>query len=266
MSLHLRRWPRPPGRLAGSAAPSRLVLLHGFTQNVDCWGPFADHLAARAAVDAIDAPGHGRSDPVHDRADLWRAAELVHRTIEADQDRAPVVVGYSMGGRLALHLALGRPQSVAGLVLIGATPGIVDEAERADRRQADDALAERIRAEPIDVFLDRWLANPMFAGLSPAAAARAARRRNRPEGLAASLESCGTGTQHPLWDRLAELEMPVLLITGSEDAKFRRLAERMGAELSNAAVTTISLTGTHAVHLEQPAEAADTVLGWLVSL
>jgi 2-succinyl-6-hydroxy-2,4-cyclohexadiene-1-carboxylate synthase len=171
-----------------------------------------------------------------------------------------------MGGRLALHLALGHPESVAGLVLIGATPGIVEEVERADRRRADEALARKIRAEPIDVFLDGWLAKPLFAGLTPAAAARAARRRNRPEGLAASLESCGTGTQQPLWNRLAELEVPVLLITGSGDAKFTDLAERMAAELSNAAVTTVSLPGTHAVHLERPEEAADAVLGWLASL
>ena len=179
----------------------------------------------------------------------------------------PVVIGYSMGGRTALHLALAHPHSMSGLVLIGATPGIVDDAARAERRQADADLANRIRREPIGEFLDRWLAQPLFAGLEAEAAAREARLANRSEGLASSLECCGTGSQEPLWDRLNELKMPVLLITGSEDAKFGALAREMSAAISadrpDADVTIAELPGTHAVHLERPSETAECITRWL---
>ena len=244
------------------------MLLHGFTQNVDCWGPFADVLALRFPVDAVDAPGHGSSDPIHDRAGLDLAVNLIDEAAVADptgRASPPVVVGYSMGGRMALQLALSHQAALAGLVLIGATPGIENDRERERRRQADHDLAERIRREPLPDFLDRWLANPLFAGLTPEAAARSARLRNRPEGLAASLECCGTGTQRPLWDRLGELALPVLLITGRDDHTFTALAKRMTAEMTAADVSTIAIAGTHAVHLEQPSASAAAVARWLES-
>ncbi len=251
--LHTRAWPGD-----GFGGPT-IVLLHGFTQNTDCWGLFADELAADHRVLAVDAPGHGRSG--HDDADLWRAADLIAATVEP---HAPVVVvGYSMGGRMALHLALAHPTIVAGLVLIGATAGIDDDAERAVRRAADEQLANRIESEPLDDFIDSWLANPLFAGLDADAACRNRRLQNRPAGLAASLRRCGTGSQTPLWNRLPELAGPVLLIAGSRDSKFSALAERMAAAMTSAAVTVASVEATHAVHLEQPARTVAVIDEWL---
>ena len=127
-------------------------------------------------------------------------------------------------------------------------------------------MARRLEREPLDQFLDRWLSNPLFSGLSPQAAARAERLSNRPDGLAASLRHSGTGTQESLWDRLPELAMPVLLITGGEDTKFSALAERMATAASGTAVTVASIEGTHAVHLEHPAVVADAVTQWLTTV
>ncbi len=253
--LHVRTWPRP--------GPNPTVaLLHGFTQNTDCWGPFADELAEGHPLIALDAPGHGRS--THDDADLWRTADLVAATLATSAPDPPVVIGYSMGGRTALHLALAHPSSVVGLVLIGATAGIDDDSDRETRRIADQNLATRIETEPLPEFIDAWLDSPLFAGLDRRAACREARLANRPAGLAASLRHCGTGAQEPLWERLVEIEVPVLLITGRDDTKFRALAERMAGAMTATSVRTTVIDGTHAVHLEQPTATATAISAWLV--
>ena len=250
MALHVERLGAPP---PGGELP-RLALLHGFTQNAACWGPFGRALGRHFEVVAADLPGHGRSG--HDEADLWEAGRLV-----ADAVGPAIHVGYSMGGRVALHAALGRPRAVTGLVLIGATAGIDDEAERARRRDADEALARRLSADGLPAFLDRWLANPLFAGLDPEQACRAERLTNRAEGLAASLVACGTGTQEPLWDRLGALDIPVLVVVGERDHKFRALGERLVAALPPAAgARLVTIPGTHAVHLEQPGPTAAAII------
>lgn len=229
-----------------------LVLAHGFTQNARCWGRFADHLAAEHRLTLVDAPGHGRSH--HDDADLWTAAGLL-----TEVGGPGIYLGYSMGGRTALHAALTEPDLVEGLILIGATPGLDDAEDRAERRRADDDLATRLLDQGLPSFLDRWLALPLFAGLDDDAAARPARETNRPEGLAASLRHCGTGSQDPLWDRLAEIEVPVLAIVGDRDHKFTAIAGRMVDRLG-AMADVVTLPGTHAIHLERPAETAAVVI------
>lgn len=255
VALHHRSLGRP-----ADAVSTRIVLLHGFTQNSSCWGRFADRLAEVAAVTAVDLPGHGHS--AHDDADLWTTAELVADVIRDVADGEPaLVVGYSMGGRTALHLALAHPELVAGLVTIGATGGLDTEAERADRRAADEVLAARLEEIGLAAFLDRWLANPLFAGLDEAAAARAERLTNREAGLAASLCHVGTGTQEPLWDRLGSIEAPLLAIAGADDAKFTALGQRI-VDAVGANASLHLEPGTHAVHLEQPDATADAILGW----
>ncbi len=247
MSLH--------HRTTGAGSP-RCVLLHGFTQNGRCWGRFADRLAERATVTTVDLPGHGLS--AHDDADLWTAAELVADAIGPEPS---LVIGYSMGGRIALHLALAHPERVHGLVTIGATGGLDTEPERAERRAADEALAARLEEIGLDAFLDRWLASPLFAGLDDVAAARAERRTNRVAGLASSLRHAGTGTQDPLWARLGSIQAPVLAIAGADDAKFTALGGRLVDAIGAGARLHLE-PGTHAVHLERPDETADVILSW----
>ena len=132
------------------------------------------------------------------------------------------LAGYSMGGRIALHVALAHPERVTRLVLVSATAGIEDDAERAARRGRDEALAAWMQDHSIEEIAERWGAQPLFAGQPPevAAAARADRLRNTPAGLAASLRGVGTGAMTPVWDRLGELEMPVSVLAGERDAKF----------------------------------------------
>lgn len=237
---------------------TRLVLAHGFTQNGRCWGPVAADLATDHEVVAVDLPGHGLTPPDHDDADLPEAGRLL-----AEAGGAAVYVGYSLGGRVALHAALAAPEQVRALVLIGATAGI-DEAEaRADRRRADGELADRLLADGVPSFIERWLRNPLFAGLTAEAQQVEARLTNRPEGLVASLRYCGTGTQEPLWDRLQAIDRPVLIVAGQHDAKFAALGRRLVDALPRAELTL--LPATHAVHAECPAATAARIRDFLAA-
>ncbi len=230
----------------------RLALTHGFTQNSQCWGPVAGLLAEHHEVVRIDAPGHGRSG--HDDADLWASADLL-----GEAGGQAIYVGYSMGGRMSLHLALSTPELVDGLILIGATPGIEDRLDRDTRLRADAVLAKRLLTDGLDSFLDRWLTNPLFASLPPDSAAKNARLTNRPEGLAASLHHRGTGSQESLWSRLPDLTMPVLIIVGRTDHKFLAIGEQMVTAMSGTDAELVSIPGTHAVHLERPDRVATII-------
>jgi 2-succinyl-6-hydroxy-2,4-cyclohexadiene-1-carboxylate synthase len=162
---------------------------------------------------------------------------------------------------VALHAALGYPEQVERLVLIGATAGIDDDAERAERLDADRRLADHIEAVGVETFIDEWLANPLFAGLTTTTAGREDRLRNSAAGLAASLRATGTGTQAPLWDRLEEITCPALVLVGERDAKFTALGQRLVDRLPTAELTVIPAAG-HSVHLEQPVATADAICSW----
>lgn len=234
----------------------RLVLVHGFTQTGRSWGPVADDLALDHEVLLPDAPGHGGSTGI--RADLRAGAELL-----VDACGPATYVGYSMGGRLCLHAALARPHEVQGLVLLGATGGLDDAADRAARRAADADLGVRLADEGLDAFLERWLAQPLFSRLAADPADLEDRRRNTVSGLRSSLDLAGTGQQEPLWGRLDEIEVPVLVLAGEHDEKFRALAERLAAGLPDATLAWVPDAG-HAAHLEQPGPFLELLRTWLV--
>jgi len=234
------------------------VLLHGFTQTGRSWVPIAGDLARDHEVVLVDAPGHGGSSEV--RADLVEGAAMM-----ADAGGRGGYVGYSMGARFALHVALARPDVVEGLVLLGATPGIEDDAEREQRRAQDEARAVALERDGIDAFLSGWLAQPLFAGLPVDAAGLEDRRRNTVTGLASSLRMAGTGNQVPRWDELDSLRMPVLVLAGSEDQKFAAIGQRMADGIgANATFATVPGAG-HAAHLEQPRAFLRLLQAWLVS-
>lgn len=225
----------------------RLVFVHGFTQTSHSWRRIADHFNARGHETVIvDLPGHGESAAV--RADLRRTADLLAATAGEG-----FYVGYSLGGRVCLHLALMYPHVVDRLAVLGATAGIIDDDERARRRSADERLAEHLLDVGVDTFLDEWSAQPLFDGLVLDDDERADRRRNTETGLASSLRLCGTGTQVPLWERLVELNMPVLAMAGERDHKFVPIAERMAASAPDGHFGVIHDAG-HAAHLQQPAQ------------
>jgi 2-succinyl-6-hydroxy-2,4-cyclohexadiene-1-carboxylate synthase len=248
MELHAER--------RGSGPP--LVLVHGFTQTRRCWGPEVAALAEDHEVVLVDAPGHGRS------ADVLAGLRTGGRLI-ADQGGVATYLGYSLGARLCLHIALTNPELVRGLVLLGATAGIEDPAEREQRREQDLATAARIERDGLETFLDAWLAQPLFASLPADRSFRAERLENTVAGLQSSLEQAGTGAQDPSWHKLHRLEMPVLVLAGAEDTKFSALAERLVAEIgSNATIGLVEGAG-HAAHLEQPDRFLAIVRPWLAA-
>lgn len=234
------------------------MLVHGFGQTARCWGPLAATLARDHEVVRIDAPGHGGSAAV--AADLPTTGRLI-----AEVGGPAVYLGYSMGGRMALHVATGVPEVVRGLVLVGATPGIEDDRERAARHAADRALAEHIRTVGVDAFVEEWLARPMFAGLPPEGRFEAERRRNTAEGLATSLELAGTGAQAPLWDALAAIDCPVLVVAGADDTRYAAIAERTAAAIGAGARVALVPGAGHSAHLEQPARFTALLLDWLAT-
>lgn len=238
-------------QVAGAGA--RVVLVHGFTQTLASWQPVAGDLATDHEVVVVDLPGHGGSGRLE--ADLATTSRLL-----GGAGGRATYVGYSMGGRVALRLALDRPDLVERLVVLGATAGIDDADERAARRVSDDVLAARIERDGVEPFLAGWLTQPLFGGLVPTPADLAARRANTADGLASSLRQAGTATMDPpWWDDLHHIAAPTLVLAGERDHKFtalgRRLVEAIG---TNARFAVIDGAG-HAAHLQRPATVASSI-------
>lgn len=230
--------------------PETLVLLHGFGGTHRAWKGVVgllDHERYRPL--ALDLPGHGAE------ADALRPisfAGCVQHVLDASPERF-ALCGYSLGGRVALHVALAAPERVARLVLIGVNPGIEDQDERAARRLSDRALADDLEHRPYDEFIERWRTQSLFAADPPqvSALARADQRRNRPDALAAAMRGLSVGEMRPLWDRLPELAMPVTVLVGQRDGKFLELGQRI-VELLPAGELVVAPCG-HGLPLENPA-------------
>ena len=249
-------------RVVAGTGPT-VVLAHGFTQTLVSWDPVTLDLATDNQVIAADLPGHGGS--AHVGADLTRSAALL-----GEAAGPAVYVGYSMGGRVALRLALDRPELVRGLILIGATAGIDDPTERAERRAADEVLATRIERDGVERFVTAWLDQPLFAGLDVSPHDLAARLTNTPDGLASSLRHAGTGTMDPpWWDELPDVRAPTLVVAGALDTKFtglgRRLVDGIGGGLAPARLELVADVG-HAAHLQAPRAIAALIRDHVASL
>ena len=245
---------RLTSRASGPDSGRSVTFLHGFTQTSDSWLPVLGCLPGVRAT-LIDAPGHGANGDA--AANLWDTAAAV-----ADAMPPGVLVGYSMGARTALHVALAHPAQVRSLVLVSGTPGIEDPAERASRRGSDNTLADHIEEVGTRAFVDEWLANPMFAGLDDVGARRDDRYTNPARGLADSLRLAGTGTQDDLWPRLGGLRCPVLIVTGSLDAKFTDIGARMARLITDAEHAVVAGAG-HTVHLEATEQFCAVLTEWL---
>jgi 2-succinyl-6-hydroxy-2,4-cyclohexadiene-1-carboxylate synthase len=232
-----------------------IVCLHGFTHTGASWDPVVAALGERYRALTPDIRGHGAAaelEPVGLASVLRDLASLAPERF--------TLVGYSMGGRIALHFALAAGARVERLVLIGASPGLADPSERAARRAADERLAVEIERLGIEAFAERWAQTPVLAGQPPEvlAAVHADRLRNRPAGLARALRGLGTGALSSLWDRLGAVGMPVALVVGERDEKFRAIAAQMASALPDARVTVVPEAG-HAVHLEAPGAVAAVI-------
>jgi 2-succinyl-6-hydroxy-2,4-cyclohexadiene-1-carboxylate synthase len=215
-----------------------LVLLHGFTGSGANWAEHAARFrAAGLRVLCPDLPGHGSNLPdAPDDYTIESAAAQLAGLLEREENGPVHLLGYSMGGRLALHFALHHPEKVRSLILESASPGLATAEERAARQISDDALADRIEREGVPAFVEFWESLPLWKSQNrlPVAAQvwlHEKRLRNDPFGLAESLRHMGTGVQPSLWERLGELVMPVLLLAGAEDAKFVEITRQMAARI-----------------------------------
>ena len=238
------------------------VVLHGFTGSAAAMAPLASRLPE--PVLALDLPGHGSGPISDDPADYTMAAAVAGVVSATAHLERFALVGYSMGGRVALHLALAHPGRVASLAVIGARAGIDDPAERSERIAADEALAGRIESEGIEWFADYWADRSLFATQrtrlsdDQRAELRAQRLSCDPRGLAHSLRGMGAGAVDPIGCRLSELSMPCALIAGSDDTKFTAIAQQMASAIPQATVSLIPDAG-HAAHLEAPDATAAAV-------
>lgn len=267
--------------------PEPVLLLHGFTGSAEAMNGLCEGLRKKLSgglsdgsderlnkthrVFAIDLPGHGNAATPHKLEHFSMQATVSHlwEALDALGVERANLVGYSMGGRVALSAAVACPKRVAKVVCLGASPGIADSTERNKRRLEDEALADNILADGMEQFVDAWLSQPLFATLverlSPAdfQTTREQRLANTPEGLALSLRGIGTGAMEPLHEPLADMDFPCLWIAGAEDAKFAAIAEEMSDVMPNGSHALIPDAG-HSVHLENPAATLRAIAGFLV--
>jgi 2-succinyl-6-hydroxy-2,4-cyclohexadiene-1-carboxylate synthase len=256
--------------VASRGAGPTVVLLHGFTGRGSSWGRLTTRLADRFRVVVPDLPGHGRTgtpvDPT--RAGIERTADDL-AAILADRDWGPAhVVGYSLGARVALRLAVAHPEAVSRLVLESPSAGLATEPERAARRAADEARAARLERSGLRAFVDEWEREPVFSSQAAlprvrAARQRAQRRHNRPSGLAASLRGAGQGAMEPLFDRLPDVTATTLVIAGALDPIGCPRATAIVEAIPGARLEILAEAG-HAPHLETPEVVRRLVLSFLL--
>ncbi len=244
---------------SSSGQGERVVLVHGFTQTSETWNGAINRLALQFEVMAIDAPNHGKS------SDISLNLESGARAI-GEVGGIANYVGYSLGGRFCLTLALAEPQKVARLVLVSTTAGIDEKQMRLTRIKDDEELAARIERDGVEKFIDSWLDQPMFKGLSAETDQREIRLKNTAIGLSSSLRLCGAGRQQPTWSRLKELTMPVLVIAGANDDKYRGIAERLVSEIGDNAKLSIVANSGHTPHLERPDDFLNQVTQFISSV
>ncbi|MBP2641477.1 MAG: 2-succinyl-6-hydroxy-2,4-cyclohexadiene-carboxylate synthase [Firmicutes bacterium] len=253
--------------IEGEGAP--LLLLHGFTGSTTSWQWIVPFLRNQYQVILIDLIGHGRSDAPADstRYSMDYAVQDLLSVLDYLQLGKINLLGYSMGGRCALHFAVHFPQRVQTLILESSSPGIEDDLERKARCRSDEALAAFIEEQGLEAFVKKWTNLDLFATQQQLPEkikneVRLQRFQNKPQGLANSLRGMGTGVQQSLWSRLEQLDIPTLLLVGKKDAKFRQVGVSMDEMIPNSTLQIIPDAG-HTIHLEKPMQFANAVKNFL---
>lgn len=264
LRLHVER--------AGHEGGLPLVLLHGFTGSGAIWGELAGSLRDRYPIVTVDLPGHGTSSAPAEpgRYALPRFADDLARVLDALALERVALLGYSMGGRAALHFALRHPARLRALVLESTSPGIEEADARAARVAADESLAASIDRDGLEAFVSRWEQLPLWESQRtlPDAARerlRAQRLAGSARGLAGSLRGAGAGAEPSVLGRLGAIAAPVLLVAGALDAKYVALAQLMATQLPWPRLEVVEAAG-HAVHLERPAAFARLVADFLTGV
>ncbi len=218
----------------GNSENPVMLFLHGFLGSAHDWDAIAEELSGAYYSLAVDLPGHGESLCAEPKAYTMEAtAQAIIIMLDECCVKTCVLVGYSMGGRLALFLALRYPERFHTAVIASASPGLRTAHECTARRAHDEALADELLQVDFDVFLQRWYAQPLFQhfrnhpSFPKVYERRLINGRSNPQGLALSLRQMGTGVQSSLWEELRQLSVSTMFIVGEYDEKFTQLAQEM---------------------------------------
>lgn len=251
----------------GSGYP--LLLLHGFTGSLSSWYPFIDHFGKTSKMLMVDLIGHGQTQSPEQpsRYDILKVAADMKELLDVLEIEKTDLLGYSMGGRLAITFAATYPERVRKLVLESTSPGLKTEVERKQRRKQDARLADKILEEGIPTFVDYWEKIPLFEShrnLSPKVreTLKRQRMRNNPIGLANSLLGMGTGSQPSWWEDLRKFGFETLILTGDVDVKYCRIGEEMAKFIPEAEWISMKNVG-HTLHVEEPEKFGTIVSGFL---
>jgi 2-succinyl-6-hydroxy-2,4-cyclohexadiene-1-carboxylate synthase len=246
-----------------------LLMLHGFTGSIQAWQGIPDRIHGDFQPVVVDLIGHGQTSAPADpkRYGIDHAVSDLISLMDELGIRQTALLGYSMGGRVALHMALSHPERISALVLESAAPGIDDPGQRASRRASDEKLAQKIEQEGLESFVDFWESIPLFQ--SQQRLPDSVRQRQReirlgqsPTGMANSLRGMGAGSMRPVTGHLRNLPMPILYLAGEFDDKYRGIGEMLAVEVPHGRYVEIPAAG-HTIHLEQPDAYLDTITRWL---
>jgi len=242
-----------------------VVFLHGFTGSTKTWEPVIENLPENVRYIAIDLLGHGTTTSPSEprRYEMQEQLADLHELIISLQVSSFALVGYSMGGRIALAYAIAYPTQVKHLVLESASPGLTTLIEQKARIVADEKLADKIETEGLESFVDFWQNIPLFNSQKKLAERlkkniRQERLHQSPLGLVNSLKGIGTGRQPSFWPYLEQLKIPVTLLTGELDQKFNLIAKQMNNSIANCQHIEVSSVG-HAIHVENPVQFATII-------
>ncbi|MBC1685567.1 2-succinyl-6-hydroxy-2,4-cyclohexadiene-1-carboxylate synthase [Listeria welshimeri] len=246
-----------------------LLMLHGFTGSNKTFQESITYLEEHFSIVAPDLLGHGKTDSPDEiaRYSIERIVDDLVTILQELKIMQCFVLGYSMGGRVATAFASAHPEMVRGLILVSSSPGLAQKDLQESRVQADNRLADMLESEGIISFVDYWEKLALFASQEVLSdelkkRIRLERLAQNPNGLAMSLRGMGTGKQPSYWNHLADFTFPVLLMTGSLDEKFEKIAQEMQQLLPNSTHVTVQNAG-HAVYLEQPNIFLSQLTNWL---
>lgn len=242
-----------------------IVFLHGFTGSTKTWHEVIANLPEDYRLISIDLIGHGKTASPKQVAcyTMEQQVELLEAFFTWKDINTFDLIGYSMGGRVALAYALTYPQRLSKLVLESSSPGLEDWQDREARMESDYLLAAKIQSEGVESFIDYWQDIALFKSQKslPVEQQRAIREERLQQsaiGLANSLRGMGTGQQKSYWDKLSKYSKPVVLLSGELDAKFIKKAQQMTALFPQCVHRTILKSG-HAIHVENPQSFATIV-------
>jgi len=252
---------------SGTGPP--LVLVHGFTGSAETWADLRRSMEDRFTIFAIDLPGHGQSSapPLPERYSLDRFAHDLACVLDELQLAHVALAGYSMGGRAALRFALRHQARVVALILESTSPGIVDVAERAERKKADEAIADMIERDGMTAFVNYWERLLLWNTQTRLSGQERSRLRdqrlaNSTRGLANSLRGAGAGVDESVIDKLESLDVPALIVAGALDEKYVAIAGAMQRRWPSASVSIVPDAG-HAIHLERPEIFSELISNFL---